>query len=90
MKVMVSYEHPWVNVTKVRKETVSVNQGTLSALLHQLEQTYGPTFGQIVFDPASGEIRPEIAVLVDGRRGELESQLKDGSEVAFLLPFAGG
>lgn len=89
-RVKVVYDSLFAAITQKRQESVAVDGGSLLALLLRLGQTYGERFEQALFWPQSQTIRPEIAVLVNGQRGEPERPLGEGDEVVLLVPFAGG
>lgn len=89
-RVRVVYDGLLATITQRREEILSVNGETLLGLLLKLGKTYGDRFQQTLFEPDSQNIRPEIAALVNGQRGETQSKLKDGDEVVLLIPFAGG
>lgn len=51
--------------------------------------------GEVIFDPESGEVSQHIRILVNGCHhthlpDKLETELKDGDEVAIFPPMAGG
>ena len=68
---------------------------TLADLLEELCETGGGELRVALFDPRSGLLNEHIAVLLNGRHythlpARLETPLKDGDEVAFFPPIAGG
>jgi MoaD family protein len=68
---------------------------SLRVLLERLGQDIGAEFREQIFEPAGGEVRPHVSVLINGRQwnhlsGGLETELKDGDEIAIFLPIAGG
>ncbi len=68
---------------------------TLAGLLEKLSLECGDEVGTILFDPEIRGVRRDIAILVNGVHythlpDRLDSELKDGDEVAIFPPIAGG
>jgi MoaD family protein len=68
---------------------------TVDDLLARLSNEIGEQFNELVFDPQTGALSQHVSVLVNGRHcshlpDKLDTQLKDGDEVAIFPPLAGG
>jgi molybdopterin synthase sulfur carrier subunit len=68
---------------------------TLRGLLEHLSQQFGNKFTDLVFDRKTGDLSPHISILVNGHHWvflpeRLDTQLKEGDEVALFPPIAGG
>ena len=66
------------------------NSVTVKELLNKLSGKYGNDFQRLFFDPDSGEYREGILILINERKGELDSQISDDAEVVFIPAMAGG
>ena len=69
--------------------------GTVKDLLDRLSLEYGDAFTNLVFDPDTKKVSRSIAILVNGRHyshlpSRLNTELKEGDEVAIFPPVAGG
>ena len=78
-----------------RLELREGQQLSLHNLLVCLSAEIGPAFEEQVFDPASGEVRAHVSILINGRQcthpaDRLATFLKDGDEIAIFPPIAGG
>ena len=74
---------------------LEMEKPTLRDALSALSLQYGQTFEEMVFDPSNKELRRSVLVLVNGQsylnlRGRLNSELKDGDEIALCPLMAGG
>jgi MoaD family protein len=74
---------------------LEMEKPTLRDALSTLSQQYGKEFEDMVFDPYSKELKRSVLVLLNGQphlnlRDRLNSQLKDGDEIALLPLMAGG
>ncbi len=72
-----------------------MERATLRDILDRLVQEYGEAFYRVMFDPATGNIRPENPILVNGRHyrnlsNSLDTPLHEGDLVAIFPPVAGG
>ena len=52
---------------------------TLKELIEKMIEIYGEKLRDM-----------PVMILVDGKRGELETKIKDGTNVVFMIPYAGG
>ncbi len=69
--------------------------GTVNDLLERLSLEHGEAFTRLVFDPGTKKVSRSIAILVNGRHyshlpDRLNTELKEGDEVAIFPPVAGG
>lgn len=87
--VRVVYDSLFAAITGRRQESLTVNGETLQGLCLRLGETYGGRFREALFGPEN-QVRPEIALLVNGQRPGAECPLADGDEIVLLVPFAGG
>ena len=74
---------------------VEIEKASLKDLLIKMSREIGEDFSRMVIDQESGDISQHIAVLINGRHythipDGLDTQLKDGDEVALFPPIAGG
>ena len=74
---------------------LEIDQMTIAQLLRSISNSYGKVFDEIVFDQKELPISLKILVLVNGRNyrnlpNRLDTDLKDGDEVHFFPPAAGG
>ncbi len=70
-------------------------EGTLRDLLASLSDQYGDAFNREMFDPATGDVKAENPILVNGRHyrslsDSLDTPLNEGDLVAIFPPVAGG
>lgn len=68
---------------------------TLIQLLDWLSNQLGQDFIDLAYDPQTNALSQHISVLINGRQythlpDKLNTQLKDGDEVAIFPPLAGG
>lgn len=68
---------------------------TIVGLLNFLAGELDQEFSQSIFDPQTNKLGDHVAVIINGRSytnlpHELETELKDGDEVAIFPPMAGG
>jgi len=90
MQLKVRYLIPFRSITKKREEVFSFSGDTLSVLIDHLTRKYGSRFGEKLIDPQSGKKTDGFTVMVGGRYVDLNATLKEGDEVVFLAPLAGG
>ena len=74
---------------------LSLEGATLRELLDRLSQDYGDSFYRLLFDPKTGQLRPENPILVNGKHyrnltDSLDTKLQEGDHVAIFPPVAGG
>ena len=68
---------------------------TVAGLLNLLGIQLGQVFSDAIFDPQTNMLEEHVAVIINGRSyrnlpGKLDTQLKDGDDVAIFPPMAGG
>lgn len=78
------------SITIAKGETISINE-----LLIKLSKTLDDRFEDTIYDPQTKTLGEHVAVLINGRSythlpNKLETQLKDGDQVAIFPPMAGG
>ena len=78
------------SLIEVEKETA-----TLRGLLDDLSDRFGKKLTELIYDSGSEEPASHIILLVNGRNylsmpDRLDTELKDGDEVALFPPLAGG
>ena len=86
----VIYDAMFARVTRCHEESLSPAPPSVGALVVYLSERHGHRFQEAIYGPGAGQVRPEISILVNGERCELERSLADGDEVALLIPLAGG
>jgi len=74
---------------------VNLAEHTLRGLLRELSNRFGENFRDLVFEPHTSEVRDHFVILVNGHHyrnlpGNLDSELREGDEVALFPPIAGG
>ena len=74
---------------------VEVEEATIAGLLRELSIQVGESFEQMFFNPGSGAVSEQVAILVNGCHythlpGGLDTVLKDEDDVALFPPIAGG
>ena len=89
MQVEVTYFGKLRQLTRVRQQTYSLDEGSrLSDLVARITQDYGPGFQEEM-----EQIR-DLGIFVRGQHHEvldgMATALKDGDSVVFLPPIAGG
>lgn len=75
--------------------TLEVEEATIADLLQELSTKFGESFRQMFFDPRSGAVSEQVAILVNGCHYShlphgLETVLEDEDNVALFPPIAGG
>ncbi|MBI4288372.1 MAG: MoaD/ThiS family protein [Chloroflexi bacterium] len=90
MNIKVLYDSLFSDITGCHEETVALAIPTASSLIEALCQRHGPEFRDAAIDPGSGDLKPQVALLVNGRRQPYDAPIAEGAEVAFLVPIAGG
>ena len=74
---------------------MEASSATLRSVLADLADRFGHDFSELMFDPKTQELSTHMKVLVNGRHfkylpNRLDTELKDGDEVALFPPVAGG
>ena len=90
MKVKVYYHASFSDITGREEEILQAECLNLEELFHNLRTRYGKEFQELLFDQKSGNISPGVVVFVNSLLTSPHTLLKDGDEVAFLMPLAGG
>lgn len=75
--------------------TVELNDATVADLLRELSIQFGESFEKMFFDPRSGVVSEQVAILVNGCHYAhlphgLNTALEDDDDVALFPPIAGG
>jgi MoaD family protein len=74
---------------------VEKTSATIREVLDDLSHRFGREFIETVYDSDTGQPAAHIMLLVNGRNylslpGRLDTELKDGDEMALFPPIAGG
>lgn len=74
---------------------LETEEATLRDALNVLSNQYGKRFEDLLFDPLTRKIKRSILILLNGQPytnlgKRLDSELKDGDEIAFCPTLAGG
>lgn len=83
-------------VTGKKKENLTIHEkSTVKDLLDRLTEKYGSTWKKEIFDLRSGEIKPHVLILINGRsldqfKEKLQLVLANGDSVIFTFPVTGG
>ncbi len=78
-----------------REIELSAENATLRGMLACLARECGEEFTRVMFDPATGELRVENPILLNGRHyrnlsNRLDTPLREGDSVSIFPPVAGG
>lgn len=63
---------------------------TLEKAIEALAAKHGDRFKDMIYDKATGDISPQVAILLNGGRATPDARLQEADELAFLIPIAGG
>lgn len=93
MKVTVKFLATLYDLTGVLKEVVEVEEGiTVAQLVDLLDRRFGGRLKAEIME--GGSLKPMYSILVNGRSiewiGGMDVRLKEGDEVVFIPPAAGG
>ena len=89
----------YLNFRKVFRELgvteIEISGGTLSGLFDVLPNILGEEFTDLIYDSATETVRRDIRILLNGRHivhlsDGLGTELKEGDEIVFFPPIAGG
>ena len=74
---------------------LEIEKPTLKDALIALSLQYGRELEDMVFDPSNKEVKRSVLILLNGQpylnlKGRLNSELKDGDEIAFCPLMTGG
>jgi len=74
---------------------IEIEKATIKDVLKDLTENFGQDFKDAIFDPKTQEVSSHIRILVNGRHyhylpNRLDTELKEGDEVALFPPIAGG
>ena len=95
MKVTVKFFAAGREIAGVREENFEVqDSATVRHLLRLLADKHGKQLEEYLFDPKTGEPRPHLTFLIDGRSVSMQQSfdtvLSDGCALAIVPPVAGG
>ena len=88
--VKVSYQGPFLDITRKREEQVRLERPKVRDLIELLGGCYGQRFKGLLIDPRTGEDKRSVIMIANGRRLEMDTELRAGDEVSFLTAIAGG
>lgn len=74
---------------------IEISGGTLRGLFDVLSDRFGEEFTDLIYDSRTETVRGDIRILLNGRHivhlpKGLDTELKEGDEVALFPPVAGG
>ena len=96
ISVSVRYLVNFSVVTGKKKEDLLLSEGaTLNDLIDQLIEKYGGTLKKEIFDSQTGDIKPHVLILINGRsldqfKERTHVVLAYGDSVIFTFPVTGG
>lgn len=89
--IRILFPSPIIKVTG--ESETEVSSGTLREVLDRLIEKYGDSFRKIIFEE-SGEVNRYLIFYIKGRTvprsSKMETQLRDGDEIAILIIIGGG
>ena len=82
-------------VRKLGISEIEMAGGTLIGLFDDLSDRFGEEFTDLIYDARNKRVRDDIRILLNGRHivhlpKGLDTELKEGDEVALFPPVAGG
>ncbi len=95
MKVRLQTILTFAQILRGREKEITLPEGaTVRDLLSSMVGTWGEPISSRLFQPGSVELLPHIVLMVNGRSIRLlngmETELREGDEVALFPPVAGG
>jgi len=91
VKVKTWYQGPFFDIVGLEEEdNVLPGRPTLADLLDALVDKHGDEFKEMLFASPTGDFTPGVIVFVNSKLRPLDTELKDGDEVSFLMALAGG
>ena len=91
VKVKICYHGPFLDIAgREEEDNVFPGRLTLRDLFDALAAKYGDEFKKMLPASPTGGFSPGVAVFVNSTQLPLDTELKDGDEVAFLMAIAGG
>jgi molybdopterin synthase sulfur carrier subunit len=96
MKIKVSgYLNYKKAVRNLSFSEIEIPAASLRSLFDVLSKRHGETFTDLILDSKTKEIRGDIRILLNGRHvihlpDGLDTELKEGDEIALFPPIAGG
>ena len=82
-------------VRKLGISEIEMAGGTLIGLFDDLSDRFGEEFTDLIYDSRTKRVRGDIRILLNGRHivhlpKGLDTELKEGDEIALFPPVAGG
>ena len=82
-------------VRKLGISEIEMAGGTLIGLFDVLSDRFGEEFTDLIYDSRTKKVRDDIRILLNGRHivnlpKGLDTELKEGDEIALFPPVAGG
>lgn len=94
VKVRIAYVGFLRRLVGESTEEIELGSHTLSGLIDELTRRYGDGFRESLLDPETNRLRPYVNVSVNGKNAQhfegLNTELRNGDRVTFLLAVAGG
>ena len=91
VKVKIWYHGPFFDITgREEEDNVFPGRPTLADLFDTLTAKYGDEFKEMLSASHTGGFSPGVVVFVNSTQLPIDTELKDGDEVAFLMAIAGG
>jgi molybdopterin synthase sulfur carrier subunit len=74
---------------------IEIESATIRGVLENLSNRFGEPFANLIFDTGTKQVSSHIRALVNGRHYNclpfgIDTELKEGDEVALFPPIAGG
>lgn len=90
MNVKVKYLPVLNRITGIDREVVDLGEGsTVAVLVETLANRHGPRFRDTVCTPSITRSY-FLTCLLKGKPADFDTELSEGDEMVFMLPYAGG
>jgi molybdopterin converting factor small subunit len=88
--IRVKFSGAFADAAHKRETTYQISSFLLGGLIEHLLENNDDKFRLLMIDPATGDVRRGVTILVNGQRLSLKDQIAEGDEVTLLTPVAGG